>query len=143
MGYEYQVTGTVEVTPPIRFDALHELTRGDLPHFCLAEGADDEAAAGPWADLCGIWALVHDTLPEDWSEPVRVRALAVAHTSKSGAIDQPLARFIRLCMTAGHKVTGKLEFHGEEGERGAIQIAEDGDFEWVETHAPGREPSRW
>jgi hypothetical protein len=139
MGYEYQVTGTVTVTPPIPLAALEEVTHGpDLPHFRPAADVDDPAAAGPWSDIVGIWALI----PAE-AEPAHIGALAVRHTSKSTGIHKPLARFTRLCVTAGHQVTSELEFHGEEGERGVIQVAERGEIEWVETHAPGREPTRW
>ncbi|MFD3890885.1 hypothetical protein [Streptomyces microflavus] len=144
MGYEYSVEGTVQVTPPIPFPALLPLTQGpDLPIFCLASGVDDPNAAGRWSDLVGVWALIPKDVPLDQAQPVTVSALAVSHISKSGAIHQPLARFVQLCQAAGHEVASELKFHGEGGERGEIQVTPSGGIEWVETSAPGREPARW
>ncbi|MFI8944869.1 hypothetical protein [Streptomyces syringium] len=144
MGYDYSVEGTVQVTPPIPFPALLPLTQGpDLPIFCLAPGVDDPDAAGPWSDMVGVWALIPKGVPLDKAQPVTVSALAVSHISKSGAIHQPLASFVRLCLAAGHEVVSELKFHGEGGEHGEIQVTPSGDIEWVETAAPGREPVRW
>ncbi|MFD8387578.1 hypothetical protein ACFV2X_55495 [Streptomyces sp. NPDC059679] len=139
MGYEYHVTGTVTVTPPIALVWLKEVTHGpELPIFRYADDADDPAAAGPWSDMVGIWAL---TPAED--QPAKVGALTVRHTSKSSGISVPLARFARICVEAGHRVTSNLKFHGECGEHGVIQLDKGGVIKWVETHAPGREPTRW
>ncbi|MFF8387871.1 hypothetical protein ACF053_30100 [Streptomyces kanasensis] len=144
MGYDYSVEGTVRVTPPIPFPALLELTQGpDLPIFCLAPGVDDPDAAGPWSDMVGVWALVPEDVPLDQAQPITVSALAVRHISKSTGIHQPLARFVRLCLAAGHEVVSELEFHGEEGERGEIQVTPSGDIQWVEISAPGRKPACW
>ncbi|MFE5866868.1 hypothetical protein ACFQ77_40865 [Streptomyces virginiae] len=144
MGYDYSVQGTVSVTPPIPFPALLELTGGpDLPIFCLARSVDDPEAVGPWSDLVGVWALIHEGVPLDPEQPITVSALAVRHISKSTGIHQPLARFVRVCLAAGHDVVSDLKFHGDEGERGTIQVTEGGRIEWVETSAPGREPTRW
>ncbi|MFH8642708.1 hypothetical protein [Streptomyces goshikiensis] len=144
MGYEYSVEGTVKVTPPIPFPALLPLTQGpDLPIFCLAPSVDDPDAAGPWSDIVGVWALIHEDVPLDPAQPITVSALAMRHISKSTGIHQPLARFVRLCLAAGHEVVSELKFHGEEGQRGEIQVTPSGGIEWVETSAPGRELVRW
>ncbi|MFF3787127.1 hypothetical protein [Streptomyces sp. NPDC001933] len=144
MGYEYSVKGNVRVTPPIALPALLELTQGpDLPIFCLAPTTDDPDAAGPWADLVGVWALVPENIPHDPAQPVTVNALAMEHVSKSDAIHQPLAKFVRLCLAAGHQVVSELKFYGEGGESGDIRVTENSEIEWVETSAPGREPTRW
>ncbi|MFD4320551.1 hypothetical protein [Streptomyces sp. NPDC058548] len=143
MGYDYSVEGTVKVTPSIPVPVLRELQQGpNLPIFCLADDADDPDAGGPWSDLVGVWALVPDS-PLDFGQPITVRALAMRHTSKSTGIREPLARFVRLCLDAGHQVVSELEFHGDDGERGTIEVTPDGNIEWVETSAPGREPTRW
>ncbi|MET8824032.1 hypothetical protein [Streptomyces rochei] len=144
MGYDYSVQGTVQVTPPIPVPALRPLMQGpDLPIFCLAPSVEDPYAAGPWSDLVGVWALIPEDVPLDQAQPITVSALAVSHVSKSGSIHQPLARFVRLCLAAGHEVASELKFHGEEGERGEIQVTPSGDIQWVETSAPGRDPVRW
>ncbi|MGW9441115.1 hypothetical protein [Streptomyces sp. NPDC055607] len=144
MGYEYSVKGTVQVAPPIPFPALLSLTQGpDLPIFCLAPGVEDPDAAGPWSDLVGVWALIPEDVPLDQAQPVTVSALAVSHVSKSGSISQPLARFVRRCLAAGHEVVSELTFNGEEGERGEVRVTPGGDIEWVETFAPGRALTRW
>ncbi|MGW1819882.1 hypothetical protein ACWCQM_40780 [Streptomyces sp. NPDC002125] len=144
MGYEYSVEGTVQVTPPIPLPALLPLTQGfDLPIFCLALSVDDPVAAGPWSDIVGVWALIREGVPLDQAQPVTVSALAVSHIAKSGEFYQPLDRFVRLCLEAGHEVASGLKFQSEEGERGEIQVTPSGGIEWVETSAPGREPGRW
>ncbi|MFE9614305.1 hypothetical protein [Streptomyces sp. NPDC006012] len=139
MGYEYAAEGTVTVTPPIPLSAIRELTEGpDLPIFTVVPGLDDPGAAGPWADIVGLWALI----PADAEGPATVGALKMDHTSKSAAIGVPLARFVRLCREAGHGVTSDVKFWGEEGERGVIEV-DGSDIAWVETYHPTREPARW
>ncbi|MFF1737875.1 hypothetical protein [Streptomyces sp. NPDC058247] len=143
MGYEYAAEGTVTVTPPIPLPVIRELTEGpNLPIFCLAPGLDDPEAAGPWSDIVGLWALIPADAPLDQDQPVTVSALRMSHTSKSAAIGVPLARFVRLCREAGHEVASDVKFWGEGGERGVIEVA-GADITWVETYAPGREPTRW
>ncbi|TGN72134.1 hypothetical protein E5083_31030 [Streptomyces bauhiniae] len=143
MGYEYAAEGTVTVTPPIPLSAIRELTEGpDLPIFTVVPGLDDPGAAGPWADIVGLWALIPADAPLDAEEPVTVGALKMDHTSKSAAIGVPLARFVRLCREAGHEVTSDVKFWGEEGERGVIEV-DGSDVAWVETYHPTRKLARW
>ncbi|MFJ5646403.1 hypothetical protein [Streptomyces sp. NPDC093223] len=143
MGYEYAAEGTIKVTPPIPFPVIRELTEGpNLPIFCLAPSLDDPEAAGPWSDIVGLWALIPEDVPLDQGQPITVGALRMSHISKSAAIGVPLARFVRLCHEAGHEVASDVKFSGEGGEHGVIEVT-GGGITWVETYAPGREPTRW